>query len=228
MKLSVGLASHDMVPFKFAYDLMCLTMHTISNLDENTEFGVVKVQGTYVHSARQQLLQAALHKGSTHLLWIDTDMAFPKDAALKLLAHGKPFVGINYCNRGLPYEFVGIKRVSWDPGGVTEKLITAKDSKGLEECEALGFGMFLMDLDVVRSFLPDLDEKPWFWFDWISGRRQVGEDVRFCKMITDAGHKIFCDHDLSRDCAHIGLHEHECVTAEVMMRPEVVEAMAAL
>lgn len=228
VRVMVALASHDMVPLQFTYDLVKLTMHTIEALPLDSGFGITKIQGTYVHSARQELLVKVLEGDATHILWIDTDMTFPKDAAMRLLAHDLPCVGINYCQRGFPYGFVALKSISWDPSGVSERLITAKDSTGLEEVEALGFGMVLMRTDVLRACLPSLDEKPWFWFEWISGKRQVGEDVYFCKFLREAGHRIMVDHDLSKLCTHVGQHEYDCQTAELMGKDDVVEALAAL
>jgi hypothetical protein len=224
-KIGVALPTHDMVPARFMYDLNRLTMHTIGQLGERDEYGVTMVKGTYVHAARQQLLKLLLTKNLTHILWLDTDMAFPRDALLRLLAHDLPVVGINYCQRGEPYEFVAIKEVSWAPDGKTKKLVTGARSAGVEEVEAVGFGMVLMKTDILAC-LPPLAEKPWFWFEWISGERQVGEDVYFCRILREAGHKIYVDHDLSKDCAHIGQHEFECLTAEAMGDPEIVAALA--
>src|SRR4051794_24776807 len=51
------------------------------------------------HTARNLLTQAALKTPATHLLWIDADMSFPRDALLRLLAHRLPIVAGLYWNR---------------------------------------------------------------------------------------------------------------------------------
>lgn len=230
-RVCVAIATHDMNPAAFTVSLANMMAHSVSQLPPEGEIGAVKVQGTYVHQARQQLLEHAIgrHKshGLTHLLWVDADMKFPKDALMRLLAHNQPVVGVNYCQRGYPFEFVAIKTVGWTHDETSARLFTGKDSTGLEEVEALGFGMVLMRLDIMDC-LPSLDDKPWFGFDFIGGRKQVGEDVRFCKFLTDAGHKIYVDHDLSKDMAHIGSYEFECDIAEKLYTPESAARLAAL
>lgn len=226
-RVCCALPCHDMVHASFMWSMANLTGYSVANLPPTGEFGVTVVKGTYVHCARQQLLEMAIKRGVTHVLWIDTDMKFPRESLMRLLERDVPVVGINYCHRGLPYEFVAIKKVGLGAGEVSQKLITGPKSTGIEEVEALGFGMVLMRTDIL-SCLPSLDEKPWFGFDFIGGRKQIGEDVRFCKFLTDAGHKIFVDHDLSKDCAHIGEAEYTCDMAFALSTPESAAKLAAL
>ena len=227
-RICVAMPTHDHCHAVFMYSVAQLSAYTVANMPPApAEFGLTMVKGTYVHNARQQLLEMALKRNVTHILWLDTDMKFPKDSCMRLLAHNVPVVGINYCHRGLPYEFVAIKKVGLELGQASEKLQTKRDSTGLEECEALGFGMVLMRTDIL-SCLPSLDEKPWFGFDFIGGRKQVGEDVRFCKFLTDAGHKLYVDHDLSRECAHIGEAEYTVEMAEMLSSKETTARLAAL
>jgi len=223
-KVSVALATHDMVPATFMYSMASMAAYTVSALPpEPSEFGITMVKGTYVHSARQQLLEMLLQREITHVLWIDTDMKFPRDSLMRLLAHRQPVVGINYCHRGFPYEFVAIKKVGWDKNDKSEKLLTLDSSTGLEEVEAMGFGMVLMEADMLRKVLPDPEEQPWFWFEWMSGKRQVGEDVYFSRFLRNAGVKLLVDHDLSKECSHVGQYEYECYDAEVNL-PKAAKA----
>lgn len=234
MKIALVMASHEMVPLTFAYDLAQLTAYTAGNLPENVPFGINFVQGTYVHSARQDLLEAVLSHGVTHILWVDTDMRFPPDALFRLLKHNEDVVGINYSKRSLPGEFVAMKHVSWDKKGASVRLETREDSTGLEEVEAMGMGLVLMKARALQK-LPSLDEQPWFFFEWLPGRRMVGEDVYFFKLLTDRGVKLYVDHDLSKVCAHTGMMEYTCEFAQIavdarreqMAKPALVEAVAA-
>jgi hypothetical protein len=220
-RVAVALATHSMVHAAFTYALANMSAYTVSKLPPApAEFGLTMVKGTYVHSARQELLDRLLKRDISHVLWIDTDMRFPRDSVMRLLAHKKDVVGINYCQRGLPYEFVAIKRVGWEEGDKGEKLQTLESSTGLEEAAAIGFGMVLMRADVLRRVLPSLDEEPWFWFEWMKGRRQVGEDVYFCNLLKRKGVQIFVDHDLSKVCQHIGEYEYECSHAEALLTVE--------
>ena len=56
----------------------------------------------------------------------------------------------------------------------SELLETNEDSTGLEEVESMGMGMVLIRTRCLQN-LPSLDEKPWFFFEWLKGRRQVGD-----------------------------------------------------
>lgn len=219
-KLAVAMASHDMVPATFATDLATMVMHTVNALPDGAGFGVNLCSGTYVHSARQQLIVSLLNQGVTHILWVDTDMRFPRDALVRLLLHDLPMVGINYAKRQIPTEFVALKEISWDPDGVSERLVTGPESEGLEEVEAIGFGLVLMKTSALQG-MPPTSDGPWFWFDWLEGQRQVGEDVYFCRLFRESGQRIFVDHDLSKLCAHIGQFEFRCEHAVEMAEVEV-------
>jgi hypothetical protein len=187
----------------FAYCLASLTSHTAVTLlanDVPVEFGIGTVTGTYIHTARQDAMGMALAEDATHLLWIDSDMEFPRDALLRLLLRNKAMVGVNYSKRGLPPQYVAIK--DCENGVACE---TLPESTGLEEVEAVGFGMVLMDLRQIR---PRLWEPPWFHFEWVNGDH-VGEDVYFCRHLREAGVPIYVDHDLSQECGHIGMFTYK-------------------
>jgi hypothetical protein len=216
-KIGVALASHESVPIMFAYDLANLCTYTAAQLPEGVSFGLNLVPGTYVHSARQQLIGKLIADGCTHILWLDTDMRFPKDSLFRLLEHDLPMVGINYSTRGHPASFVAIKTVGTDEI-IGCKLVTDENSEGIEEVDAIGFGMVLMKVATLRNMPKDV---PWFWFDWLPKRKQmIGEDVYFCSLYRKAGNSIHADHDLSRQCAHIGSYEYTLedvrATKEVM------------
>ena len=214
-KIAVAMATHDMVPAGFMFDLANLCSYTVAAMPEDASFGTVMVPGTYVHSARQQLIDGLVKDGVTHVLWLDTDMRFPKESFVRLMLHDVPVVGINYAKRKVPTEFVAIKKIGWEPGEASERLITSDESTGLEEVEAIGFGMVLMRMDALRN-MPDPREEPWFWFHWVKEKgMQVGEDVQFCRLLRESGVKVYVDHDLSKECAHIGQFEYRCAHAEV-------------
>lgn len=206
-KISIAMPSHENVPVLFAYDLASLVMVSVGALPDTVQFGINLSAGTYVHSARQELVEGLIAAGVTHILWLDTDMRFPRDALVRLLQRDVPVVGINYAKRGEPSEFVAIKKIGWD-GSISLRLNTLPDSTGLEEVDAIGFGMVLMRTSALKD-MPDPKVKPWFWFDWLPGIGQVGEDVYFCKLLRESGQKIYVDQDLSRECRHIGQKEYQ-------------------
>lgn len=233
------MPTHENVPAFFAYDLALMVRDTSMAIEAMVRqakrqgrkfdafFGIEIVQGTYVHTARQELMDQMLIDGVTHVLWLDTDMRFPPDALVRLINHDLPLVGINYSKRRVPPEFVAIKTVGWNAGEVSAKLVTDEDSHGLEEVEAIGFGMVLMQTAALKN-MPDPKKEPWFWFKWMEDKQQqVGEDVWFCKLFRDSGQRIFVDHDLSKECGHIGQFTFK-LDHVLLTRPEAVSAVPAL
>jgi len=217
VKLAIAMATHEMVPATFMYDLAAMVAYTSTTMPDGAELGIHMVSGTYVHSARQQLLQMLLEDGATHILWVDTDMRFPRESLAWLIRHNLDVVGINYAKREVPTDYVAIKTLGDrdDPEKWSVRLETTSASTGVEEVDSLGFGLVLMKTSALAD-LPSLDEKPWFWFEWWPGRRQVGEDVYFCNLLRERGVRIFVDHDLSKLCAHTGQWEYKLAHVEAM------------
>ena len=96
---------------------------------------------------RNILAKAAVETGSTHILMLDSDMTFPPDLLVRLLAHGKDIVGVPYPRRSPPYELLG-----------RPKYPEAGDQNGLVEMEMLPAGLLLIKTDVFKSI-----QSPWFW-----------------------------------------------------------------
>ena len=210
--VDVCMVSHEQVPVGFTYDLGQLMGFTAANLPEGVNLGLNLVSGTYVHKGRQQMMESMRERGSTWVLWLDTDMRFPRDLLVQLMMHQQPVVGINYSQRTTPPDYVGIKRVGF--GEEAEKLVTDDSSTGLEEVEALGFGALLIRGDVVQALPVD---EPWFHMEWNRDHRDwLGEDVAFCRHVRNAGYRILADHDLSKQCAHIGQFEYKLEHVEAV------------
>lgn len=205
LKIAVGFVAYDKVDAWFCHDLAQLTGYTSPALlasGMDCEWGVEAVTATHIPRARQELLMHALDENLSHLLWIDADQRFPKDAFLRLMGHNKPIVGVNCASRGLPPRYTAIKHV----GG--EILKTTSESEGLEEVEGLGFACTLYDLrqigDVIRSI-----PQPWFQNVYDPERKKwIGNDVRFCGLLRERGVKIYVDHDLSKQIGHTGVRTY--------------------
>jgi hypothetical protein len=194
MRLVVGGPTRDQAPSSFAVDLAELCTYTKwLGVDA---FYLRFVQSTYVHVGREEVLSEALRLGATHLLWLDTDMRFPRETASRLAQHDRPIVACNYVMRNDRQMFTA------ERAGVTVE--TRPESTGLEAVDSVGFGVLLMRTDVALD-LP----RPWF----AHGRNpetgaDIGEDRMFCRAVRAAGYEIVIDHDLSREIGHIGQHTY--------------------
>lgn len=198
--IAICIPAHDQSPTLFSYDLARLMLRLGAGPVANEKLGGVALYvltGTYVHTARQELAEAALDNGADYILWLDSDMRFPADALERLLMHGQDIVGANYSNRGMPASFTAVATDG-------QKMLTRPESTGLEEANGLGFGCLLTSAQVFARI-----EKPWFWFEYIPEiGGQVGEDMLFARKAREAGVKAFVDHDLSQEIGHIGTIEY--------------------
>ncbi len=224
-RINIVVPTHDMTPAMFAYDLGQLMAFTTMNMPEDTSIGLSFLPGTYIHTARQDLMLHCLEEGDDYVLWLDSDMRFPKETLVALLQHKVTMVGANYAKRSLPTGPVAMSVIGTaENGGAVPLQQTPLDedmlAEGLVEVEAIGFGALLMNMEKFHS-LPPLTEGPWFdqHYDPATGE-WTGEDVSFCKLIREKlDIKIFVDRDLSRVIGHIGQFTYRLDNV-----PETVEA----
>lgn len=224
-RITIVVPTHDMVPAMFAYDLGQLMAFTTMNMPADTQIGLAFLTGTYIHKARQDLMLHCLEQGDHYVLWLDSDMRFPKETLVALLQHKVTMVGANYAKRSLPTAPVAIKHIGDDGVHPAERLQQTPfdegmEAEGLVEVESIGFGVLLMKMEAFHA-MPPLTEGAWFDQHYDTELDEwYGEDVSFCKLIRKKlGIKIFVDRDLSRVIGHIGQFDY---TLEDV--PEIVEA----
>ena len=209
MKINIVVPTHDINPWGFTYDLAQLMAFTTHAMPTDTELGLAFLPGTYIHKARQELMQHCIQEQYDYVFWLDSDMRFPRESLAVMLQHREAMVGINYAKRALPTWPVAIKTLGLGSGEKPERLYPKEDATGLVEVEAVGFGVLLMRMADFRD-LPPLTEGAWFDQQYIPETGQwIGEDVSFCQLIRKKlGIKIMVDQDLSRACAHIGQFDY--------------------
>lgn len=214
MKVKVGVPARDTVMTGFAHSLAMLMGVSAVN---DIEVGLTTSSGTLICDQRNNLAKACVEEGCDYLLFLDSDMRFPSDTLLRLLAHGEPIVTANYTTRRSPPEPVAFKVLS-----TCEKLYTDPDSTGLEECAANGLGVALIHRSVFEAM-----EKPWFFIPYIpASDGHWGEDVWFANQARKAGFATLIDHDLSKEVKHIGQREYDYWDAATL-KDEVVEKWRA-
>lgn len=210
MKIAVCIPTRDMVHAGFAFDLANMVGNYTASTGRSS-INILYVSGTLIADQRVDLATMALAQGADYILWLDSDMRFPKDTLSRLLAHDKPIVGCNYSQRVVPPKPTAHNTVG---NGEFIPVWTKEDSKGLEEVGFLGFGCILTKADVFRKI-----EKPWFHLGYSTrNHRFIGEDVYFCLQAQKAGIPVLLDHDLSKEIGHIGSfefrHEHTYIVPD--------------
>jgi hypothetical protein len=193
-RLVIGGPARDSVPIGFAVDLAALYATTVQSGRWSSVTLGFEI-ATYVHCGREAVLAGALARQATQLLWLDTDMRFPPETAVRLAAHQQPFVGCNCVLRD-PRLLCTAQRDG-------QRIVTGPTSHGLEAVDGLGLAVVLMDTDIVAD-LP----RPWFTHGRTPDGVDIGEDLMFCQALRRAGYTIQIDHDLSQDIGHVGQHTY--------------------
>jgi len=195
MRLAIGGPTRDTVPASFAVDLAQLFEHTSTRGPWDTVTVGFK-SATYIHMGREYFLEDSIRQGATHVLWLDTDMSFPRETALWLALHDTPIVGCNYLTRH--------GNNSWTAMRDGQRIATTPETTGLEAVDAMGFGVVLMRTDLVVSM-----GRPRFRHGLNEREGDIGEDIMFCRSVRASGQEIFIDHDLSKRIGHIGQYNFQ-------------------
>jgi GT2 family glycosyltransferase len=185
----------------FAFDLAKLCAYEgVTRCAKGGSLMIYQVPGTLIFNQRERLAEEALKDGADAILWVDSDMRFPKDALEILLSRDLPIVGVNATTRRFP-----VKPTALDIDPETNDLVKvdSKGKTGLEQVMGVGFGMVLIKKEVFEAA-----QKPWFWFEQTDKGGIIGEDIYFCAKAFDAGYKTVIDHDLSMHIRHIGTYEY--------------------
>jgi hypothetical protein len=194
IKLAILVPTRDMVHTHFAYSLTQLVKTTSEvGIDTYLYFD----SSTILLNQREKLIDEAIKMEADYVLWLDSDMMFPSNVVLKLLAHNKDIVACNYMKRSLPMKTVAYTDLndwdSWVPMEPQEELVKVK---------GIGMGCILMKTDVFKKL-----EKPYFEFRFKEDTKDwFGEDFILQDKIQKVGYEIFVDTMLSMEIKHVGIY----------------------
>jgi len=191
----IAVPAMEMVNAEFAQHLAMAAANMVANgIKINCAFNI----GSVITIARRNLVEIFLKSEFSHLFWVDSDMKFPIDAPLRLLKRNKPIVGANYRRRRFPNpNFTGMSGSS----GNFREFQTTDASPPMELIDVLPHGLVMVKREVyervpqphyLQEFIPSLN-------------LEIGEDIFFCQQVQKAGYEIWCDQELSKEVAHIGI-----------------------
>lgn len=205
--VAIAMPCQDQIHAGTALDWVKLVSYTMANYPE-IRLQNYQVRGTIIPDQRATLVRVAREKGATHILWIDSDMRFPKDGLVRLLDHRLPIVAANYPTRRPPI----IPTAEHKDKGF---LFTQPGATGLADVTRCGMGFMLVDMAVYAA-IPE----PWFQIGFNPGDgRYTGEDTFFLNRARKVGQfETLIDQDLSHEVKHIGAIEfenaHACMTRD--------------
>jgi len=225
MKIGIVSPARDMVHTGYAFDLANMIGYTCSKMPD-VVIGTYVSLGTMIFDQRIKLVREAMEEGCDYILWLDTDMRFPKDSLIRLLAHEKDIVAANYVTRQIPPEPVSFQLT--DDGKLWRRVPTLPESTGIEKVTGAPMGLMLTSAAVFKKI--DKPDVPMFWFQYsVKNHTVLGEDIYFCINAGRYGFGIFIDHDLSKQVHHVGTfeygHEHVDDAAAASMKAELDEAI---
>lgn len=136
------------------------------------------------------LVEDALSWGADYVLFVDSDMLFPDNALLDLMAHDTDFVAAGYPKRVAPYVCTA--------EGANGPLVIQK-AEGVTEAHHVGLGLALVKANALKSLA-----KPYFKYEYSAfGDLEQGEDAYFCCKLRAAGFQIKVDNALTQRVRHI-------------------------
>jgi len=198
MKIGICIPSRGDMAIGTAFDLAVMSAFDAKHRDG--ELGVYTVNGTLIFDQRQKLAKAALDDGCDYVLWIDSDMRFPKNTIERLLKHDKPICGVNATTRTIPVKATAkYLKIDLEEKTNTWLQVSSKGKTGIERVASIGCGVMLVKREVFEK-----TPEPWFWFYQLPGEKVLGEDVHFCIAAQDAGFETWVDHGLSNEIGHVG------------------------
>jgi hypothetical protein len=188
----IVIPSPDTVHTDFALALCNLVTYTTMH---NIPVRLMSPRGSILPVLRNVGAKECLSdKDYSHMLFLDSDMAFPADTLLRLMHHDRDVVGATYARR-IPSEGKPVSKV---PDGFSE----LRDSAGLIKVDELPTGCMLINRRVIDD-LATCD--PLFEFGWdTDNNKVVGEDIMFCRKAIAAGYSVWCEPKLSHQIVHLG------------------------
>lgn len=194
-RIVIGVPCGDMVSAYFSYDLARLVGYSAIHIPD-TSLQILFHHGTLIAPQRMDIAKASVAAEATHILWLDSDMRFPKQSLQGLLAHDVDIVGANYIRRRPPHL-----PTAWANGNY---LWTTQESTGLVEADHVGMGLMLTKTKVFEDV-----PLPWFRIPWQEERQTYrGEDITFMEAARERGYKVYVDQDLSWYVQHTGTMEY--------------------
>jgi hypothetical protein len=199
--LGIALVAHDRMHTRTALDLTRLCSYQTAVIRDQVVLN--HHGGTVLSEARQSAAKELLEEGCTHILYVDSDMAFPPYAAQRMMQHDVPVVAANCSKRVRPLGVTA--RIKGGPeDDSNQPLWPVKGEEGLVKVETVGTALMMVKAEVFTKI-----EWPWFSQPWYEEtERFVGEDVFFCGRLAQAEIPVMVDQGLSWQVRHIGEYRY--------------------
>src|SRR3990167_4621366 len=107
-RIAIGITTAGLIKSQTALSLINMLLE-----NRHLDCKMIFQEGPIIPLNREVIAEIAQQMNCTHLLFVDSDMVFPTDAAQKLLEHDKDIIGVNYNMRQFPLKStVKTKKIS--------------------------------------------------------------------------------------------------------------------
>lgn len=192
MKLSICIPTFDRWEADMGYSLAVTAANLAGSNDKVKALRIVKSEGSIASDGRNDLIKDALASGSTHILWLDTDMKFGPRNVISLIERDLDFVACDYRRRIAPHTTIAMD-LQGDP---------VQPGEGLIEVTQVGLGLTLMRTSIIEKM-----SYPWSGF-FTHPDGTLDDSVWLCRNARKAGVKLFVDRDATMGVGHIGKQVH--------------------
>lgn len=196
----VAIPTAGMVRMGFAYSLAAMIAKVaaqgVPTRPEATVNMMMDVsESSCIHSNREALVQRAIDRGNTHLMFLDDDMVFEPQVLDIMLGRRQKVVATNYAIKTTPFhDFVAVSLEG-------QRIVTHEHSTGLVPIAYSGFGVSVFEVDVFKNV-----PQPWFCPEWDdTSRGYTTEDNPCYRKIRESGVTCYLDQDASKLVSHIGV-----------------------
>lgn len=163
------------------------------------DFMFYNVRSSILPDSRNILVEMAKEAEASHILFLDSDMVYPRNTANRLLEHRKDIVAANCVTRSRPANTTA--RIVQEDGIIIHYPVKGS---GLTEIDFVGTGIMLIDMKVFGVI-----EKPYFMNIWQEDKERImGEDWYFVHKASLAGSKAYVDDGLSWEIRHLGVYPY--------------------
>jgi len=166
------------------------------------------VHGKLVDEARNILIDNAINMGAKYMIFIDDDIALPRDG-LGMLVQTAERMG-NMCAVGGVCAIKGSSNPAISCIDDNGRLYTPDCKPSFEPLEVnwtTGAACLLLPIEMLKKMKEQHPKMPFCWWAKKEGKKVVGEDVFLCARILKAGFKIYIDRRVQ--CLHFDMAKKE-------------------
>jgi hypothetical protein len=219
LNLVIAVPSGESIKAEFAMSLVYLTSfltNTVPGFDTQ-EFSVHNPRGSILSRSREKSVRYAQERKATHLLFLDSDMTFPKTLVSRMLGADKWVVACNCATKIFPSTPTARIKSKQRKAGLP--CFSTPESPTLEKVWRVGTGVMMIDMRVFEKI-----KSPYFEIRWNQGLDDyTGEDWRFCELLEEKGIARWVDHPLSLEIGHIGSFSYEHDVVQVLPKEQYVD-----